>query len=100
MKPLSGLSIGLTVRKGRKNRNYTVRVGARTGFRQLVTRNGKQQIANPVNYAHLVEYGTSTTPARAYIRPAVTSNQSAIMDGLAKGYDKGLDKAVKKLRRK
>lgn len=92
-------SLGLTVKKS-KNGQLTARVGPRSGFTQTVTRKGrtKPQKANPVKYAHLIEYGTSRAPAQPFIRPAVESNSGQIIDEMAKGYDKGLDKAVRKIR--
>jgi HK97 gp10 family phage protein len=89
-------SIGLNVRKGSKG--VTARVGGRKGFKKTVTRKGRVELADPVRYAHLVEYGTSNTSARPFIRPAVDSNTAAISAGLAAGYQKGMDAAVAKVR--
>lgn len=101
-------SIGLTVRRVRRKmqyvNRYTARVGARGGFRVpkgFVTRGknkGKAKFQDPRNYAHLVEYGTSKFPARPFIRPAVEANDDAIMAGLQKGYEKGMERVVKKIR--
>jgi HK97 gp10 family phage protein len=94
-------SLGLTVKKTRKGQ-LTARVGARSGFTQTVTRKGrsKPEKVNPVKYAHLVEYGTSKAPAKPFIRPAVESNSGAILEGMAKGYAKGMDRVVRKIRSK
>jgi HK97 gp10 family phage protein len=89
-------AIGLTVRKGKNG--MTSRVGARTGFRQQVTRKGKTVTADPSKYSHLVEYGTSHSAAKPFIRPAVESNESAITEGLANGYEKGMEKALAKVK--
>ena len=89
-------AIGLTVRKGKNG--VTARVGARTGFKKEVKRNGKTVKADPSKYSHLVEFGTSHSAAKPFIRPAVESNTSAISDGIAKGYEKGLEKAIAKVR--
>ena len=89
-------AIGLTVRKGKKG--ITARVGARTGFRKQVMRNGRTVTADPAKYSHLVEYGTSHSAAKPFIRPAVESNTAAINKGIADGYEKGLSKAVAKVR--
>lgn len=102
-------SIGLTVRKGR--RGITARVGARTGFKKSlgmkIARKTKgkrvkgqlyEAFQDPTKYAHLVEYGTSHSAAKPFIRPAIDSNANAINEGLAKGYEKGLAKAVAKVK--
>ena len=93
-------SIGLNVKtvKG----ITSVRVGPRKGFRQTVQckdkRTGKtrEEIANPANYGHLVEYGTSHSPAKPFIRPAVDSAQSEILPAMAKGLEKHLARAAQK----
>lgn len=91
-------ALGLTVKKTRAGQ-LTARVGARSGFRQVVKRKGrKPEIANPVKYAHLVEYGTSHSAAKPFIRPAVTSSEPKIMGELAKGYNKGMDRVVRRIR--
>ena len=100
-------AIGLTVRKGKNG--VTARVGARTGFKgrslgfKMVKRGknkGKmtERFQDPSKYSHLVEFGTSHSAAKPFIRPAVESNTSAISDGIAKGYEKGLEKAIAKVR--
>jgi HK97 gp10 family phage protein len=67
---------------------------------KMVTRKGrtKPEKANPVKYANLVEYGTSRSPAKPFIRPAIESSQGAIIEGMANGYAKGMDKVIKKIR--
>ena len=103
-------SIGVTVKKTRTGQ-LTARVGPRSGFKgkslgKKLSKRGKtkgqmtERFADPVNYAHLVEYGTSRAPAQPFIRPAVNSSTGAIIDGMAKSYSKGLARAVKKLRKK
>jgi HK97 gp10 family phage protein len=100
-------SIGLTVRKGKNG--ITARVGVRSGFkgRSLgfkMAKRGKfkgqmtERFKNPVNYAHLVEYGTSHSEAKSFIRTPMESSQSAITEGLAKGYEKGMEKAIAKIK--
>lgn len=94
-------SLGLTVRKTRRGQ-LTARVGARSGFTQMVTRKGSSKPikANPTKYAHLVEYGTSKSAAKPFIRPAIDSSEGQIIAEMAKGYDKGMTKVVKKIRSK
>lgn len=97
-------SIGLNVRRIRRKlqyqNRYTARVGARTGFRTTVTRKGKKkpEIADPSKYAHLVEFGTSHSPAKPVIVPALLESEGAIMDAMARGYDKGMTKVIRKIR--
>lgn len=101
-------SLGLTVRRVRKKgqtvNRYTARVGPRGGFGiTLGTKTKGKKKGQPIRrdpryYAHLIEYGTSRTAARPFIRPALASSESAIMAGLQKGYEIGLAKIVKKIR--
>jgi HK97 gp10 family phage protein len=90
-------SLGLNVRKGKNG--LTARVGPRSGFKKMVHRKGKgMELANPVKYAHLVEYGTSHSAAKPFIRPAIDSSTEAINTKLAEGYEKGLTQAVNKVK--
>jgi len=111
-------SIGLTVRKGKNG--ITARVGARSGFKieigkrtassnryaktrkgkLLVTKKGGQYTVykDPTKYSHLVEYGTSHSEAKSFIRTPMESSQSAITEGLANGYEKGMEKALAKVK--
>jgi HK97 gp10 family phage protein len=101
-------SIGLTVRRVRKKgqnvNRYTARVGPRGGFgitlgtKTKGKNKGKSIRRDPRFYAHLIEYGTSRQPARPFIRPALASSESAIIAGMAKGYEKGMAKVVRKIR--
>jgi HK97 gp10 family phage protein len=100
-------AMGLTVRKGKNG--ITARVGARTGFKgrslgfKMVKR-GKlkgqmtERFQDPSYYSHLVEYGTSHSAAKPFIRPAVENNTLEITAGLAKGYEKGMEKALAKVK--
>lgn len=96
-------SLGLRVAtlKGQKS----ARVGPRTGMKQTVSRklpNGKtiQVLADPNKYSHLVEYGTSHSAAKPFIRPAIDQSEGQVIDAMAAGLDKHLDKVAAKLRRK
>jgi HK97 gp10 family phage protein len=103
-------SIGITVKKTRTGQ-LTSRVGVRSGFkgRSLgfkISKRGKnkgkmtERFQNPVNYAHLVEYGTSHSAAKPFIRPAIESTQDQVMGAMAAGYEKHLTKVVARIRRK
>lgn len=101
-------SIGLNIRRVRKKgqniNRYTARVGPRGGFGIILgtksrgKNKGKPIRRDPRFYAHLIEYGTSSQPARPFIRPAIESSESAIIAGLAKGYEKGMAKIIRKIR--
>jgi len=93
-------SIGLNVKtvKG----VTSVRVGARKGFGQTVQRKDKRTgkmvevMANPANYAHLVEYGTSHSTAKPFIRPAVDQSKGEVLSAMAAGLEKHLIRKMKK----
>lgn len=96
-------SIGLRVAtvKG----ETSARVGPRTGMKRQVTRkrpNGKTytEMADPNNYSHLVELGSSRAPAKPFIRPAVDAAASDTLAAMATGYEKHLTKVVAKLRKR
>jgi len=110
-------SIGLNVRKNKKGSaekgRYTARVGPRTGFKIAVgtavatVTKGKRKkgerytvYKDPTKYAHLVELGTSHSAADPFIRTGSEAAESEVINGLARGYEKGLAKAVDKLRKK
>ena len=97
-------SIGLNVKKVKGV--YTVRVGPRKGFRQIVTRKNKvtgknyEDAADPTNYAHLVEGGTSHSAAKPFMRPAIDSAQGEVIEAMGKGLEKHLDRLVKNMFKK
>jgi len=94
-------SLGVTVKKTRRGQK-TARVGPRSGFRQVVKRKGKAkpELADPVKYAHLVEYGTSKTQAKPFIRPALESASGEAMTAMAAAYSKHLGRVVARLRKR
>jgi HK97 gp10 family phage protein len=94
-------ALGTTVKKTRMGQK-TARVGPRSGFRQVVKRKGKSkpELADPVKYAHLVEYGTSKTAARPFIRPALESSADQALSAMAAGYNKHLSRVVARLRKR
>lgn len=105
-----GKSIGLTVRRVRRKlqyqNRYTARVGPRGGFaivlgeRKKGKKKGQKIRRDPRYYAHLIEYGTSRMPAKPFLRPSLDECQDQIMAGLHKGYEIGLAKVIKNLRKK
>lgn len=81
----------------RKNGVVVVIIGPRKGFKKLATikrgRNkGKKIYADPIRYAHLVEFGTYRTRAYPFLRPAfhrlkaraVAIMKAKIMEGIHK----------------
>lgn len=102
-------SLGINVRKGKSGKTrgiYTARIGARRGFRVLKgirtkgKNKGKPYFQDPSKYDHLVELGTSRTAAKPFIRPAVDSTGSQVLGEIAKGYEKGLSRAVTRMKKK
>lgn len=51
---------------------------SKPSFRKTVTVNGRQQVRNPVNYAHLVEYGTVRTRPHSFLRAAIQTKQGEV----------------------
>lgn len=102
-------ALGITVKK-RRDGNMSSRVGPRSGFKgkslgMKMSKKGKtkgqmtERFANPVNYAHLVEYGTSHSAANPFLRPAIESTHGEVVDAMAKGLEKHLTKVCAKLRK-
>lgn len=96
------ISLRIQTVKGVKS----ARVGPRKGLRQKVTRTdprtGKtyEEIADPNNYSHLVEYGTSHSPAKPFIRPAIDSAQGEVLSAMTTGLDKHLTRVAARLAKK
>lgn len=101
---LLGKSIGLSVKTtgGQKS----ARVGPRKGMRQEVTRTDERtgktykEMADPNNYSHLVEYGTSHSAAKPFIRPAIDASQGEVLEAMAGGLDRHLTRAAARLAKK
>jgi HK97 gp10 family phage protein len=94
-------SIGYRVRKVKGVIN--ARIGPRRGFRQEVPRvgtDGKSRLvmSDPNNYAHLVELGTSHSPAQPFIRPALESAKGDALAAMAKNMGIFLEKQIRKMR--
>lgn len=114
-------SIGMNVKK--IGSSITARVGPRTGFRVKVgtkklrkdsmakMRDGTRILAaaagsevpvykDPNKYSHLVELGTSRSPANPFIRPAIDSASGEVLTAMSDGLSKYLTKTVAKVRSK
>ena len=95
-------SIGVVVKKiksGKLAGTLSARVGARTGFGETQMVNGQPVKKDTVKYAGIVEYGTATMPARPFMRSAVESSRTEVMTGLAKGYESGMKRIIKKIKK-
>ena len=103
-------SIGTTVRK-LKTGELTGRVGIRSGFKGKslgfkIVKKGKnkgqsrESFADPRHYAHLVEYGTSRTAAKPFMRKAVESNQGNALNEMAKALEKSIMKTAARMAKK
>lgn len=111
--PHAGLlkrSIGLSVKKVKGI--TSARVGPKTGFRvslgMKIARKTKgkrvkgqpyEAFKDPSFYSHLVEYGTSHSAAKPFIRPAVDQTQSEVLSAMADGLDRHLTRQVAKLKK-
>lgn len=94
-------SIGFRVKKVKGI--ISARVGPRTGYAKEVTRMGRdgrprQVYSDPNKYSHLVEIGSSRTAAKPFIRPAMESAKTEVLQEMANGYSKHLDKVIARLR--
>ena len=89
-------SLGTNVKKLKGE--TTARVGPRKGYSGKVKRGNREVFQNPSKYSHLVEYGTSHSAAKPFIRPAVDSTQGEVVGAMAAGLDTHLTKVVRKLK--
>ncbi|KKL46087.1 hypothetical protein LCGC14_2349110 [marine sediment metagenome] len=80
-------------------------MGPRHGFRGSITdpRTGRQIIADPVKYAHLVERGTAPhgkhpgSPPRAFMRKAFEAHRESAARAFAEGVVKDIEAAWDKI---
>ena len=86
-------------RKTKVYRNSGVAVGiigVRKGFRTEVEVNGRTEIRNPTNYLHLVEFGTASTPAQPFLRPAWDQTKGEARKAAIEKISTELEKEAKK----
>lgn len=101
------------IRSGKLRGEITARVGPRGGHGRWITRRQKitnedgtvslkyrREYADPTKYAHLVEAGTAHSQAQPFIRPAILQNRNQIIPRMAKGYERGLRRSIRKIRKK
>jgi len=85
-----------------KTGSKTAKVGPLKGYRKLVKRTNKKtgkkysMEAVPTNYSHLIEFGTSKTPAQPYIRPAIDATQEKVAGAMAAQLDLYLTRILAK----
>lgn len=84
--------IGVRARKGKAQ--VAVRAGA-----QMKTRKGKSkpELVRPSRYAHLIEFGSRTQPARAFMRPAVDEAAPEAIRKIGEVMSKGVDREARAL---
>ncbi len=68
-------------------------VGPRRGFKKTVVRDGRTVVANPTQYAHLVEFGTVRSAPQPFMRQAWRSSQLAALNAMR-------DKMAEQIRKK
>lgn len=85
----------------------TARVGPRAGFhgKSLGFKTNKkgqttERFVTPNKYSHFVEFGTSRTAAKPFIRPAIDETSGAVLGAMSAGLSTHLTKVVDKLRKK
>ena len=85
----------------------TARVGPRTGFKgkslgMKTNKNGvrSERFSDPNRYSHLVEFGTSHSAAKPFIRPAIDSTATEVVGAMALGLDQHLTKVAARLSKK
>ncbi len=98
-------AIGIRVKK--VNGVNSARIGPRTGFKgkSLGKRKDKkgvetERFQDPNKYSHLVEFGTSHSAAKPFIRPAIDTAQGQVVEAMGAGLEKHLDRTAARLRRK
>ena len=85
-----------------KTGSKTARIGPLKNYRKTVKRTNKKSgkkysdEAVPQKYSHLIEYGTSKTPAQPYIRPAIDATQEKVAGAMAAQLDLYLTRILAK----
>lgn len=85
-----------------KTGSKTARIGPLKYYRKTVKRTNKKSgkkysdKAVPQNYSHLIEYGTSRSPAQPFIRPAIDATQEKVASAMAAQLDLYLTRILPK----
>ena len=89
-------SINVRVKNYRADGIVFAAVGAR---RDVVGTTPEGKRIRPANYAHLVEFGTVTTRAKPFLRPALDSSRAAVFSKMSERARVGLAREIAKLRK-
>ena len=88
------LKKSIDIKVPRKNTRVAI-IGTRRGVGAVV--NGRQKWA--VNYAKNVEFGTSNTQAQPFLRPAIDSSASEVLQKMTAGLSRFLTRAAASVKR-
>lgn len=99
-------ALGVSVRVGKRGGGYA-RVGARSGVK-YESKKGKKtgrkaragRVIHAEEYAWYLEHGTAKQAANPFMRPAVETSKGRVVEAMSRGLDKGLTRAVNKLKSK
>lgn len=81
--------------------NLGFRVGVLTGsIRHMKKGNPDEGAGGPTPHAMLVELGTEKARAQPYLRPAMENNINAATDAFVREYEKALDRALARAKKK
>lgn len=100
-------SLGTKTKTYRKSGTVFSAMGPRSGFEAIITDpSGRQYLANPANYAHLVEFGTRPhgrhpgARAKPFMRPTFDQHVKSVVRVTSREIGKGIEKEAAKLGRK
>lgn len=88
------LKKSIDIKVPRKNTRVAI-IGTRRGVGAVV--NGRQKWA--VNYAKNVEFGTANTQAQPFLRPAIDSSASEVLQKMSAGLNRFLTRAAASVKR-
>lgn len=88
-------SAKIGVRKGFKGKSLGFKMSRRGATRGQMT----ERFADPTNYGHLVEFGTSHSPANPFVRNSIEAASGEVIDAMANGLDKHLTKVAANMAR-
>jgi hypothetical protein len=94
-------SIGCFVKINKKTKQPYALITASGRYRQRVVRkSGKEEVANPQKYLHLVELGTRHSPAQPMLEPAIIARGQEASDRVIAGVERATDAMIKRYERK
>lgn len=89
-------AVKIGVRKGYKGKSLGYKVSKRGKTKGQLT----ERFADPSNYSHFVEFGTSHSAAKPFVRPAIDAAAGEVVDAMASGLDKHLTRVAARLAKK